>query len=221
MYYQNYEDYMRNVLGYDPNPTPSCTYNMPENAYVMQASVTAPYQMVEPMRNQEIVDDLESMYPEIYRLVNPMVCKACEMNTRPITKQVVEEMTDAIFAAIEVDETINIEVKKESTSTVKKETREVNKNVRPQTKEVRETKTPKEETRTETRQRPNNYLLRDIIKILILNNLLNRPGGGRPPFPPRPPMPGPGPRPPMPPGPGPRPPFPPGRPEPRQYDIYY
>lgn len=218
MYYQNYEDYMRSVLGYDPNPTPSCTYNMTDNVYTMQQPPSVGnYPVAEPMKTLEIVDDLESMYPDIYKLVNPMVCKACDMNTRPITKQVVEEMTEAIYAAIEVDETVKVEVNKETTTTVKKETREVSKNIRPQSKEVREAKVPKAETRAETRQRPNNYLLRDIIKILILNNLLNCPGG-RPPMPPRPPMPGPGPRPPMPPGP--RPPFP-GRPEPRNYDIYY
>ena len=40
------------------------------------------------------------------------------------------------------------------------------------------------------RPRPNNYLLRDLIRILILRELLS---GGRPGFPPRPgPNPGPG-----------------------------
>lgn len=66
--------------------------------------------------------------------------------------------------------------------------------------------------------RPNNYLLRDLIKILILNQLLGRPQPPRP-GPGRPPFPGPGPLPPRPPfpgGPGPvRPPMPP---QPRDYN---
>lgn len=58
-----------------------------------------------------------------------------------------------------------------------------------------------------------NNFLRDLIRILILKELL----GGRPG--PRPPMPGPGPRPPFPGGPGggPRPPFPGGPIRPRDF----
>lgn len=63
----------------------------------------------------------------------------------------------------------------------------------------------RKDEKRETRQRDN--ALRDLIKILILRELI---GSGFP-RPPRPPFPGPGPRPPHPPfpGPGPRPPRPP------------
>ena len=58
--------------------------------------------------------------------------------------------------------------------------------------------------RRQTRQRPFNRGLRDLIKILLIRELLNRRRPNRPPFPPRPPFPGPEPRPPMRPPIGPR-----------------
>ena len=58
-------------------------------------------------------------------------------------------------------------------------------------------------TRNDRETRQFNSGLRDLVKILLIRELLNRPR----PFPPRPPV-----RPPMPPGPGTRPPRPPMRP---------
>ena len=63
--------------------------------------------------------------------------------------------------------------------------------------DVRNPNAKEPEVRQETRQR--NFLLRDLIKILILRELLKNRRPNRPPFPPgRPPMPPP--RPPMGPG---------------------
>ena len=51
---------------------------------------------------------------------------------------------------------------------------------------------------TENRVAPRNFMLNDLIRILLIRELLGRPGGMRPPFPqPRPPRP-PMNRPPMP-----------------------
>lgn len=63
-----------------------------------------------------------------------------------------------------------------------------------------ETKNVRQEDR---QQGGRNNFLRDLIRILILRELLGGGNNPRPPHPPRPPMPGPGPRPPFPPqGPG-------------------
>lgn len=132
----------------------------------------------------------EKLYPDIYKKVYPLVCQECNRNTMPVTNEILEQMTDNVYNSINID--LKIE------TNVKMDARKDNANSRQQ------------EDRQTLR---NNNTLRDLIKILILNQLL---GGGhsnrpRPPFPERPPMPGPG-RPPMP---GPRPPFP-GGPRPRQ-----
>ena len=227
MYYQNYEDYMRQVLGYpinDPNIYETYDY-----------------------RNEQITQDTYSeYYPDIYHLVFPMVCKVCETNTQPITRELVEKMTDEVYMAIEdTSTTVNIRVNTSKTE----ENRISNSNAsRNNSEEMRGSKNKAERTsksinNTENREikainapvtenrenspitetRHSNSTLRDLIKILILNQILgNRP---RPPRPPRPPFPGgPGMPPPRPPFPGGRPPMGPGgRPpiiQPREYPDY-
>lgn len=179
MYYQNYEDYMRSVLGYPNNPEP--TYSFQDD-------------YDERMSNTED----EELYPEIYRLVYPMVCKACdEKANMPITQQLVDEMTSTIYSNIEVE--MEVEVT---------QNREVLKNG-----DVRNPNVKQPEV--QTRQRIPNRTLQDLIRILILRELFRRRRPHRPPMrppmPPRPPFPGPG----M--GPGGRPPI-----MPRDYhDLYY
>ena len=163
-----YEEYMRSVLGYEPMGYPN-TYDM--NSDNMCDS-TINYN---EMRN----DELEECYPDIYRIVYPMVQKACRQNTRPMTRELVDNMTNEIYYALEDNEMANVR-EKEDIGKAK-------------------------ENRTEDKRQIRNNNLNDLIRILLLRELLGRPGfpiRPRPPVrPPRPPM-----RPPM--GPGPRPPRP-------------
>ena len=78
MYYQNYEDYMRSILGY-PNVN---TYQMPDDYYQQQ--------------NDLKLSELENLYPGIYKLVYPMVCKCVENNTKPLTEENINEMVLSI-----------------------------------------------------------------------------------------------------------------------------
>lgn len=231
MYYQNYEDYMRQVLGYpinDPNI----------------------YETYDYRNDQASQDTYSEYYPDIYRLVYPMVCKVCETNTQPITKELIEKMTDEVYMAIEdTSTTVNIRVNapkaeenrivnsntnrnnSEEIRTSKVRTDRTSKNVNgsAENREVKIVSSQPVESREGTRAdetRLSNSTLRDLIKILILNQIFgNRP---RPPRPPRPPFPGgPGMPPPRPPFPGGRPPMGPGgsggRPpmmQPREYPDY-
>ena len=171
MYYQNYEDYMRSVLGY-PN-VPRNDYE--DDYYQVQMSV--------------VPEEREEWYPEIYRMIYPMVCKACdEVQGREITEDLIEELTNNIYINFEVEEVPEPKVQNRNGDVRNPNAKE----------EVRET-------------RQSNPLLRDLIRILLLQRLWNRPPRPRPPRP-RPPMP------------GPRPPFPGGLrpPMPRGYeDLYY
>mgnify|MGYP001106884007 CR=1 FL=1 len=228
MYYQNYEDYMRQVLGYpinDPNIYETYDY-----------------------RNDQMTQDTYSeYYPDIYHLVFPMVCKVCETNTQPITRELVEKMTDEVYMAIEdTSTTVNIRVNASKTEenrtsnsntsrnnseemrTSKSRTERMSKSMNNNTenREVKASNTSVVENRESSpigETRHSNSTLRDLIKILILNQIFgNRP---RPPRPPRPPFPGgPGMPPPRPPFPGGRPPMGPGgRPpmiQPREYPDY-
>ena len=165
MDYQNYEDYMRNVLGYSPYVgmhNNNYTYQEPEDMYNYQESI-------------QNTQDVTPFYPEIYKLVYPMVCKVCNVHIhQELTKELLEQMIDEIYK--------NVEPEKENR----------NLSTRPPLKngDVRNpnSKDP-EPVIKETRQ--TNYLLRDLIRILLLREW-GRPS--RPPF-----------RPPMPPPPPPRP----------------
>lgn len=162
MYYQNYEDYMRSVLGYQNNE-PNYTYD--NNNYY-------------PRMDQPQYNDLDQFYPEVYRIVNPVVENVCNKNRdKQVTEELVRSMTDEVYASVEGNAKLqlNVEVKQELKNGDVR-----NPNAKPE-------------------PRRKNFLLNDLIRILILKNLL-RP---RPPV--RPPFPGPNPRPPFPHGgPGPR-----------------
>ncbi len=165
MYYQNYEDYMRAVLGY-ANNEPNYTYD----SYY-------------PRMEQPQYDETEELYPDIYRIVNPVVEDVCNKNrNKPITEDLVRTMTDEVYNNVEKNSAlqVNIQVKTELKNG--------------------DVRNPNAKVKEETRQR--NFLLNDLIRILIIRNLLkNRPPMRPPHQGPRPPFPGPGPRPPFPGGP--------------------
>lgn len=115
------------------------------------------------------MQDLNRFYPEIYGIVYPVVQKVCSMrNSFQITEEQINEMVEEVYNVVEPREEVQ-------------ETREQVTNLKngdvknPRAKEVRETR------------RPNNNLMRDLIRILILRELFQ--GGWQRP---RPPMPGPG-----------------------------
>ena len=189
MYYQNYEDYMRQVLGYpinDPNIYETYDYRN-ENTYLSNQ-----------VQNNLTEAEIKNLYPDSYNVIYPLVCKACEANNEPISKSVVDKMTDDVYKLVERNETVvNIKIETQNRENSQVSARQEMK------RELIPKRTSIKTENRETRQL-NNPLLRDLIRILILQRLF---GGGII-APPRP-MP---PRPPFPPvGPG-RPPFPGGRP---------
>ena len=203
MYYQNYEDYMRSVLGYPMENLD--TYGM-MNYTDERSNFNVPYQDTK---------ELEDCFPEVFRIISPIVCDVCDNCTRPVTRVMVDNMVEEVFRRIEINNEISIKINIDNRSS---ENEEENRNSALKTNAVRNTSSEsvKRNTEVENRQiRRRNPFLRDLIRILILQRLLG--GGffpGRPPFRPRPPM-----RPPFPGGPGggmPRPP----RPGMRDYDEY-
>lgn len=227
MYYQNYEDYIRSILGY---PTQA------QNTYSNDLNMQYEYITQSPRYSSEILE----LYPEIYKIVNPMVCKICEANTKPITRELIDQMTEEIYLNLENEpsmsemDTVNVRVNLPEEKKDKVENRTSSAKNTPRNNEepkrIRENRQNREDGRIEDREHRQfrrNRTLQDLIRILILNQLLGgnfRPPRPRPPFPGGP---GPGPRPPFPgrPRPNPRPPFPGGpgpnpRPPMRPREIY-
>lgn len=173
MYENEYEDYMRNILGYPVNA----------NTYMSNSF---------PYRNNTNVEHYENLYPDIYKMLKPMVQKVCN-NYRgsTITDDTLESMATEIYNNIESDITaVNINV-----TTAEAGNNMVRSNNKSTSKVPANSKDNDEEL---TRGCCGNPVLKDLIKILLLNQLINN-NHNRPPRPPRPPFNPYPPRPPRPP----------------------
>lgn len=147
MFNQNYDEYLRSILGY----TPEDLYQGDFRQYDYQ-NIT----------NENSKRELEDCYPDIYNIVYPIIQNTCKKNTRSITKDLIEDMTNEIYNQVIQKDEVRLQGQtniKNSENT--KETRHFNKN------------------------------LSDLIKILLIRELLKRPimPGPRPPYPPMPPRP--------------------------------
>lgn len=201
MYNETYDDYIRSILGYPArNQFEQYNQEMPE------------YQSYQEYRNptfntniniSENNIELEKNYPEIYKIVYPMVAKKCEnARSETFSKSDIENMTDEIYYALEEkqEKRININLTNDMSSTKAQNSSVISTSAKLENKRPDVRISQKAIENSEKRQI--NSGLRDLIQILLIRELLNRP---RPPFrPPMPNPPGPGPRPPM------RPPFRPG-----------
>ena len=201
MYNETYDNYIRSILGYPArNQFEQYNQEMPE------------YQNYQEYRNPTFNTninisgnnvELENSYPEIYKIVYPMVTKKCEnVRSETFSKSDIENMTDEIYYALEEkqEKRININLTNNMSSTKAQNSSAVSTSAKVENKRPDVKISQKAIENSEKRQINNG--LRDLIQILLIRELLNRP---RPPFrPPMPNPPGPGPRPPM------RPPFRPG-----------
>ncbi len=97
MYYQNYEDYMRQVLGYPINDS-----NIYEKYNYRDANTYSINRTQYNLTENEIME----LYPESYNLIYPLVCRACETNNEPISKAILDKMTDEIYNIVEKNQTV-------------------------------------------------------------------------------------------------------------------
>ena len=186
MYDNQYEEYIRSVLGY---PT---TANMNQN-HINQNQM---YQAEYPNPSQiNMRNDLEDFYPEIYKIIYPMVQKACDGNMGANSREEIEQMTDEIYSAIEDNNQINVNINLGNTISTTNMNRMQNRNEiskeEIQKKSLEKQEVENRNTEGESRISPRNNNLRDLIKILLIRELLRRRHNH---FPPRPPH---NPRPPM------------------------
>lgn len=166
MYNETYEDYIRSILGYPPMDS----YN---NNYQGSRNQNTNY---ETRTNTE----LEKCYPEIYKIVYPMITKKCNNVRRSLTDNDIENMTDEIYYALEERNEIqlNINLTNDVRTTHSNTTKAVDKKPEVEIKEVPQQK-------REVRQIDRG--LHDLIKILLIRELFNKPNrpsmpGPRPPF---------------------------------------
>lgn len=163
MDYQSYEDYMRNTLNYSSMGSPmgmqstSCPNMNCQNMCITPYSNMGSNQMMW----QDPACDLERMYPDSYRVVYPMVVSACRNVSMPVTEDMIDRMTDDIYDRAVVDGRINVDI------SVEVETREDSK------------EEDRQMINRPPRRRRRNRFFRDLIRILLLRELI----GKRPGFP--------------------------------------
>lgn len=151
---------MQNVLGMNMQDT---YMQMPNNNYF------------EPRMQDINLQEINKLYPEIYGIIYPMIQKACSgRNIEMLDDRQISEMVEEIYNAIEPGDDLL-------------QGRETRENTGTKVKGVAQAKESSSTREAETRRTNNrNYLLRDLIRILIIRELLQ--GGigniGRP----RPPM---------------------------------
>ena len=103
-----YEEYMKNFFEFPYGGYKNTYDQYTQNYYGMNYEPRYEYDMVQnypysyQTREANQVQNLEKYYPEIYKIVYPMITKKCE-NVREsnITKDDIENMTDEIYYALE------------------------------------------------------------------------------------------------------------------------
>ncbi|MBQ3408186.1 MAG: hypothetical protein IJH12_03155 [Clostridia bacterium] len=155
MFENEYEEYMKAVLGYPQYNKSFFPYNK------------------ERLINESTINNL---YPEIYIILKPMVSNVCNnYRNYNLSKDLLESMTMEIYNNIESENTF-VNLNNMTDSENRADTKSNKSNV------SSKISSSNEESRSCHQCNP---LLKDLIKILILNQIINN---NKPPHPPRPPM---------------------------------
>ena len=156
MYNNEYEDYMRSILGY-PIQNEMNTYN---NAYENNNSFFS-YRSGITYTNES---DYDNLYPEIYKILKPMVRKVCN-NPRycSISNNTLEIMANEIYNNIEPDiDVINVNINTKEA--------EPSGNLARKDMSISQSKTKDEEARNCC----GNPTLKDLIKIMEIGLQLDQ-----------------------------------------------
>lgn len=158
MYNETYDEYIRSILGYPPISLHNNyqDYNNRNNNYSNSNFTMASDK------------ELEKCYPEIYKIVYPMITTKCNNVRGKITNEDIENMTDEIYYALESRNEIQLNINLNNDVRTTQQSN-ISKSVEKKP-EVKITEISEE--KKETRQI--NKGLRDLIKILLIRELLNR-----------------------------------------------
>lgn len=174
-----YNDYMQNLLGSN-FPNYQNTY---DNSFIDIGYSYNPmgnyFYNNQPQMNRSV--DLESLYPEIYKIIYPMVQKACLQITGQIDASLLDNLTNDIYNNLEGENVVNLNINIENT---KNESTDSNNSSNTRNSSSKQEKRQINNPIQETRQI--NNPIRDLIKILLIRELLRRQRPNRPPRPMRP-----------------------------------
>lgn len=198
MFYQNNNDYMRDAFFY--SQPQNSTYQYPEmNGYNtmpnnMVANNAMPNNMVQGYYgmnyNANQSNNVANMYPQVYKIIDPVASRVISNNNYPYyTEDNLNNMVDTVYNIVQGDissltSTNTVTEFNASDDTVTQGTARTASsanNTTRQTNTNTNTTTNMSGTVTTTSVQNNNdnQLLKDLIKIIIIKQLLSRPNGCR------------------------------------------
>lgn len=182
MFYSNNDGYMQDLYFYNQIPN---TYmnnfgnNMMGNSNIMPNNMQPSNQMMTNpgmIPNAIPVQNLNNLYPSIYRILNPVVSRVVLNNNQPISEDLLNNMTDTVFNIVEGqvdlgdDQVQRNNSNENQISSNTSSNTSVNNNSSARTTENNR----QQSTQTSFRNNRGESLLRDLIKILIIKELLSR-----------------------------------------------
>lgn len=188
MFYSNNDSYMQDLYFY--NQQPNNTYNpyMTNNANGMIPNNTMGLNNIGnaiPMNNMNGMfmgqnptmmpaQNLSSLYPSIYRIINPVVSRVVSNgNNQIINEDYLNNMVDTVFNIVEgqiENEPVQNQRNVQSETQMSSNTSSNNNQTTRTTEANRQTTV----SQSSSRNNRNDSLLRDLIKILIIKELLAR-----------------------------------------------
>lgn len=130
--------------------------------------------------NNMPIQNLNNLYPSIYRIINPVAARVVSNNTQAITEDLLNNMTDTVFNIVEGqidfgDDTVQRNHQSENQNSSNTLTNTSTNNSTTNSSVTRTNENNRQTTaQTSFRNNRNDSLLRDLIKILIIKNLLSR-----------------------------------------------
>ncbi len=180
MFYSNNNDnYMQDLYFY--NQTPNNTYfpNNMQNYNMMQGQNPNMMYNNPNMYQNQMNQNMNNLYPDIYRIINPVVSRViANSNYQFLNEDALNNMTDTVYNIVEgqIDLNDNVAQSESSSSSqsASSNTSSVSSNG---SNRISETTRQSSISQTSSNSKPNrnDNLLKDIIKILILKELLSRP----------------------------------------------
>lgn len=193
MFYSNNNGYMEDLYYY--NQIPNTTYmNTFGNNMMGNSNMQAMQQGVPGLPNNQIfqspgmfsgnmpIQNLNNLYPSIYRILNPVVSRVVLNNNQSVTDELLNNMTDTVFNIVEGQIDLGDD---QAQGNNRSDNQSINANSSSNTlnnnssssKTVESARLNNQNIQTSNaRHNRNDSLLRDLIKILIIKELLSRNG---------------------------------------------
>ena len=183
MFYTGNDNYMQDIYYYNQNPnTYSCVNGFPNNINNNFIGQNAPYMnsnMMQTNINQSTVNlnSINMLYPSIYRILMPVISRVIQnSNYQYFNEDILNNMVDTVYNIVEGQIDYNDDSDSNSSTnnqSLNNSSNTTNSNNLSNRNSENKSQSINTNSSTSNSNR-DNPLLRDVIKILILREIINR-----------------------------------------------